>query len=442
MARRLLACLLSVVAVSCSDGVAPDTVRVPLLFSLLPAAVSEAEADAISDAFDLVDSYRFTVQDSLTGSTLLADTVSVSPGGDAHAIELTLPSVTVGLSVLVTVVAFDGTQEMYRTATYLRVQDEATATPVALAVRYTGPGIRGTLRTAAGAAVGGADVDLMQGNTLVRSATTEPDGTYLFVGVATGLYQVIPTPPVGQSVCPTVRDLTVASATSSLVADFATQATACTIDLLILTGGDLAFADDTATVSAMFAQMPNVTTSSFFFVNNAPGLDYLRQFDVVLLFANGIFNQSSALGSQIRDYVQLGGNVITATFYWQNRSDSGLGATGWGTLESIDPFSSGAGQTYQAATMNTQVTVPHPLTAGLSVLTSTGFRGAVTAKAGTTVVARWSDDSPLIGYQVLPSGSRMVAVSLFPASGRAAGGDVVTLWRNAVTWAGEAGGPI
>jgi hypothetical protein len=36
----------------------------------------------------------------------------------------------------------------------------------------------------------------------------------------------------------------------------------------------------------------------------------------------------------------------------------------------------------------------------------------------------------------------MVAISLFPASGAAATGDVVTLWRNAVTWAGEAGGPI
>jgi hypothetical protein len=86
--------------------------------------------------------------------------------------------------------------------------------------------------------------------------------------------------------------------------------------------------------------------------------------------------------------------------------------------------------------------VAHPLTTGLTVLTSTGFRGAVAAKAGTTVVAGWSDGSPLIGYQVLPWGSRMVAVSLFPASGQAATGDVVTLWTNAVAWAGAAGRPI
>jgi hypothetical protein len=192
----------------------------------------------------------------------------------------------------------------------------------------------------------------------------------------------------------------------------------------------------------MFATMPNLTRSTFFIVNTAPSLDYLRQFDVVLMFANGLFDQSSTLGNRVDEYVRLGGNVITATFYWQNRSDSGLGATGWGSLEAIDPFSSGAGQTYKAAVLDPAAAVAHPLTTGLTALSSTGFRGAVTAKAGTTVVARWNDGSPLIGYQMLPWGSRMVAVSLFPASGVAATGDVVTLWRNAVGWAGAGGGPI
>jgi hypothetical protein len=232
-----------------------------------------------------------------------------------------------------------------------------------------------------------------------------------------------------------------ASLATAIVADFATSASACQIDLLILSGGDLAFADDTATVKAFFAQTPDVNTSTFFFLNNTPGLNFLRQFDVILLFTNGLFNQSAALGAEIEDYVQLGGNVITSTFYWQNRSDSGLGSVGWGPLEALDPFTSGPGQTYQSATLNTNATVAHPLTASLLSLTSTGFRGAVAAKAATTVVARWSDGSPLIGFQVLPWGSRMVGVSLFPASGNAATGNVQPLWENAVIWAGAAGGP-
>ncbi|MEQ1855016.1 MAG: hypothetical protein ABL963_01020 [Longimicrobiales bacterium] len=446
-ARRLLAMWFAAAGAACSDGVAPDpSDGLPLLFSLqAPAAVSQAEVGALSAAFGLVDTYHVTVQDSLSQGTLLDVTVSVTPGGSEHAIELALPRPTLGLPVLVTVVGLDGSQELYRTSSYLRVQDSSTGTPVALGVRYTGPGIRGRVTSAAGVPLAGVDVDLMQGNSLIGSVTTEPDGSYLFLlgGVNTGLYQVAPTPPGTQVVCPSLRNVNVVNSASSIVADFATQATACQIDLLIVSGGDLAFADDTVAVKALFAGVPNLTTRAFFFVNGPPGLNVLSQYDVVLLFANGLFNQSPVLGDQIEDYVQLGGNVITATFYWQNRSDSGLGSPGWGALEAFDPFTSGSGQTYQSATLrNDSTLIAHPLTAGLTTLTSTGFRGAVAAKANTTVVARWSDNSPLVGYQTLPQGSRMVAISLFPASGASATGNVATLWQNAATWAGAAGGPV
>ncbi len=442
-ARRLLALLIAAVGAACSDGVAPDGADgVPVLFSLhAPATVSQAENAALSSAFALVNTYQVTVRDSLTGATLVDATLTVTAGGSTHALDVSMPASTVGLPVRLTVVGRNGSQELYRTSAHLRVQDASSSTPVALGVRYTGPGIRGTVTSSAGAALANVDIDLMQGNSLIEAVTTEPDGTYLFVGKPAGLYQVVPTPPVGQQFCPSVESVNLVTTATAYVADFAANASSCKVDLLIVSGGDLAFANDTAAVKALFASDTTINTSAFFFVNNTPGLSMLSQFDVVLLFANGLFNQSPALGSQIEDYVQLGGNVITATFYWQNRSDSGLGSPGWGDLEALDPFTTGAGQTYQAATLNSNATVTHPLTTGLQSLTSTGFRGAVTAKTGTTVVARWGDGSPLIGYRILPWGSRMVAVSLFPASGNAAGGDVVTLWRNAVRWTGEAGGP-
>jgi hypothetical protein len=441
--RRLFALLFAVAGASCSDGVAPDgSDGVALLFSLQgPTAVSQAETDALADAFDLVDTYQVTVQDSATGASLVDATLTLTAGATEHRLDVSLPSSTVGLPVHVTIVGRDGSQELYRTTAYMRVQDASTSTPVALGVRYTGPGIRGTVTSSAGAALANVDIDLMQGNSLIESLTTEADGTYLFVGHPVGLYQVTPTPPAGQQFCPSVENVNLVTVATAYVADFAANASACKIDLLIVSGGDLAFAGDTAAVKALFAGDTTINTSAFFFVNNTPGLNVLSQFDVVLLFANGLFNQSATLGSEIEDYVQLGGNVITATFYWQNRSDSGLGSPGWGSLEALDPFTTGSGQTYQASSLNTNATVVHPLTTGLTSLTSTGFRGAVAAKTGTTVVARWSDASPLIGYRILPWGSRMVAVSLFPASGNAAGGNVVTLWRNAVRWTGEAGGP-
>jgi hypothetical protein len=442
--------VLAAAGASCSDGVAPDPQGgLPLLFSVhVPAAASQAEVDALAAAFDLVDTYHVMVQDSATGTPLAGDTVTVASGQVAHEIDLALPAATVGLRVLVTVVGLDNDLELYRTATYLSVQDAANPTPVPLQVRYTGPGVRGRITNATGVALADVDVDLMQGNSLIQSATTEPDGTYLFVGATTGLYQVVPTPPPSQFVCPGSRNVNLASATTSVVADFATRATACQTRLLILGGGDLAFHNDTATVRAHFTGVPNLTTSSFYFVNNLPGLAFLRQFDVVLLFANGQFNQSSALGSQVAQYAQVGGNVVFGSFYWQDRSDSNLGAAGWGTLETLDPLESligpsgQGGATYQADSLNVAtMDTNHLLTAGLTRVTSTGFRGGAQAVSGTTVVASWTDGTAFIAHRVLPWGSRMVGVTLFPASGAAASGDVATLWRNAVLWAGAAGGP-
>ena len=65
------------------------------------------------------------------------------------------------------------------------------------------------------------------------------------------------------------------------------------------------------------------------------------------------------------------------------------------------------------------------------------------AKGGTTVVARWADGVPLVGYAEGSSGQRLVGVSIFPGHESAGGvsGDFARLWQNAVVWAGQAGGP-
>ena len=161
----------------------------------------------------------------------------------------------------------------------------------------------------------------------------------------------------------------------------------------------------------------------------------LNQHDVILLFSNGLFDESLALGDAIRDYVEIGGNVVTASFYWQNRQDSGLGSTGWGSLEQVDAMTSTGGANYSAGTLGT--VVPHPLTTGLSTLTASTFWGgaAVRTGDGAVVAATWADSSPLVAYRVLSGGQRMVGVSLFPAVADAASGDVDALFRNAVTWA-------
>ncbi|HUF75886.1 MAG TPA: carboxypeptidase-like regulatory domain-containing protein, partial [Longimicrobiales bacterium] len=448
--------LLLAAAAACSDGVGPGGVEsVRVMFALQgPAAVSEAETTALESAFDRIDAYDVVVADSADGAVILSGSFEVvAAGSDAHLLSIELPGSAAGRAVLATIVGRDGGVELYRAAGHATVQLSLNPTPVLLPLRYTGPGLRGTIVDADGFSLGAVTVELFQGASLIASVTTEEDGTYLFLpasegGVLTpGSYQVQPLPP-GQYVCPAVRGATVTS-TSAIVASFTAQNTPCGVDLLVLSGGDV---DDTEAVAATFAQTPNVATQTFFFVNELPGLTYLSQFDVVLLLANGQFNESVSLGSQIESYVQAGGNLVVATFYWQNRSDSNLGSAGWGTLESIDPFESEidpttgvGGATYQAATLGEVVTgdaaTGDALVQGLATLSSTGFRGGVAAAPGATVVAEWSDGQPLIGYRILEGGQRLVAISLFPASGTAASGDTQALWENAVRWTGEAGGP-
>jgi hypothetical protein len=156
---------------------------------------------------------------------------------------------------------------------------------------------------------------------------------------------------------------------------------------------------------------------------------------------NGLFNESRALGSELATFVSLGGNVVFGSFYWQGRSDSSKDSIGWGDLEKIDPFASTGGAVYRDGSLGPVTS--HDLTQGLLTLSSNGFWGGVIATGGTTVVASWEDGTPLVGYKKLAAGQRMVGVSLFPAHSAVGGvsGDTGTLWKNAVRWAGAAGGP-
>ncbi len=450
---RLPALLVALALSACADGVGPNGPEaLQVQFSVQPpAGVSAEETQAIDNAFDLVDTYRVTVRDSVTGSVIAADTVSVTPGGDEYRFDFTLSPDVLGLAVEVTVVGLDGGVELYRGSDYTRIQAGSSTTnpvPVVLAVRYTGPGIRGTVANDNGAGLSGVTVNLFQGASPAGTVVTEDDGTYLFLSPSTGPHTVEPSPPGGTFLCPGTRDLTVVAG-SAIVADFTASSTPCQIDLLVLSGGD---EDNTAYVANLFASSPGVVTDTYFYVNQAPGLSTLRQYDVVLLFNNGIFDETTLLGNQLREYVAVGGNVVIGSFYWQARGDSQFPTPGWGNLESVDPFladtvgfTQRGGATYSANDLGTIALPSHPLIQGVSSLVSlAGFSAGVLAKVEATVVASWTDGAPLVGYRVLEGGQRIVAVSLFPAADdpTQVNGDVQVLWENAITWAGNAGGPI
>jgi hypothetical protein len=205
--------------------------------------------------------------------------------------------------------------------------------------------------------------------------------------------------------------------------------------------------------------MPGFTFDTMDVSAQTPTLAFLRQYRLVLLYEDGLFPNAINVGDTVAAYVQAGGNLVIGTFYWQDRSDNlefaGTTAS-WGALETLDPFLGPFGSEYRPDSLYVPSLVAHPMTAGLTALWVAQFHGGVQAKAGTVVVAEWSDAcdickpdirTPLIGYRTGALNQRIVAVSTAPQypaystpTAAVFSGDFYALWANVLGWA-IVGGP-
>ena len=186
-------------------------------------------------------------------------------------------------------------------------------------------------------------------------------------------------------------------------------------------GNNTTFADQ------MLAYMDNVDFSSWNATSSIPELDYLEQFDLVMLYENGLFSNSANVGDVVAEYVLNGGSLLLSTFYWQNRTGGGFSGN-WGDLESIDPLWDGSCR-YSASSLGT--IIDHPLTEGVNSLSGGNYRGGpVTLRDNATAVAWWSDGDPLIVYN--QPGGTITAVTMGPAW--VGSGDWHQVWANAINW--------
>jgi hypothetical protein len=210
--------------------------------------------------------------------------------------------------------------------------------------------------------------------------------------------------------------------------------------------------------------MPGFTFDTMDVSVQTPTISYMIQYNVVLLYEDGTFPNAVSVGDAVAAYVELGGNVVIGTFYWQDRSDNPQYVQpGWGALEAIDPFTAPYGSEYRADVLDVTSIVAHPLTQGVNSLvvldgSPGGFHGGVDAKPGTTVVARWSDsctgcdtavNTPLVGYRIESGGQRIVGVTVYPAydfytltRGEQYRGDLYQLYENAFGWAAAGSQPF
>jgi IPTL-CTERM motif len=172
-------------------------------------------------------------------------------------------------------------------------------------------------------------------------------------------------------------------------------------------------------------------------------------FDVILVFEDSTFGSATAVGNAAAAFANSGRAVVIGAFYDQDRSDGPAANAphGWGALEEIDPNTTdGTGTPYAPRSLDTATMARHPLTGGLTSLTSAKFAGGNRAKPGTTVVAWWKEPNalgqpdPAIAYRMTgPACVVQVAIAPnYPSTGIVGTdytGDFHRAWKNAFDFA-------
>jgi hypothetical protein len=201
------------------------------------------------------------------------------------------------------------------------------------------------------------------------------------------------------------------------------------------------------------------TFTAFDVTSSVPSLDVLlANFDAILLFEDGVFVNSAAVGARVAEFANAGRGVVLGTFYDQDRSDASAGNTaphGWAALEALDPNTTdGVGTAYAVRTLAPASIVPHPLTRGVHSLSALRgnpgpYAGGNQAKPGSIVVATWvqpnarGNPDPAIAYRVtgpacviqVGMAPQYGSLPTFGTYGTDFGGDFYRVWANAFDFA-------
>lgn len=192
-----------------------------------------------------------------------------------------------------------------------------------------------------------------------------------------------------------------------------------------------------------------IPTHTFTAVNTATSIPTLQTltnaFDVVLIFEDQTYGNSTAIGNTAAAFANTGRAVVIGAFYDQDRSDGPAANSphGWGALETLDPNTTdGTGTPYAPRTLDTSTMDKHALTTGVGALFSAKFAGGNQAKPGTNVVAWWKEANargqpdPAIAFRITGAACaiQVAMAPNYPATGVVGtdySGDFHRVWQNA-----------
>lgn len=170
-----------------------------------------------------------------------------------------------------------------------------------------------------------------------------------------------------------------------------------------------------------------------------PTLTQLQSYSAVLVTTDNSPNDSAALGNVLADYADVGGGVVIAVF---GHNNGGLGITGRFESGGYNPFALGNQSGGTSLTLVKDLP-DHPILNGVASFNGgeSSFHVQTTLTSGSTLVAHWSNNQPLVAVKRLTVG-RTVALNFYPPSSDArddfwvASTDGAKLLANSLAFAG------
>jgi hypothetical protein len=176
-----------------------------------------------------------------------------------------------------------------------------------------------------------------------------------------------------------------------------------------------------------------------------PTLEQLREYDAVLVYSDAYFNNDTALGNVLADYVDGGGGLVLATFAFYNQG--GIGIQGRIRTGDYMPFT--ASSQNQPGGLSLVADQPsHPLLEGVVSFSggSSYHNTPAVLSSGAEIVAHWNNGQPLVTFKERSEGGTVVGLNFYPPSSDAnssfwdARTDGAQLMANALMFSGGGSG--